>query len=45
MWKITKVYTAFLFMGHMFWKERMEDGVIGIKHFKLLYKEKNGQFA
>ena len=26
-WKITKEYTAFLFMGHMFWKERMEDGV------------------
>ena len=26
-WKITKVYTAFLFMGHAFWKERIEDGV------------------
>ena len=26
-WKRTKVYTAFLFMGHAFWKENVEDGV------------------
>ena len=26
-WKSTKVYTAFLFMGHAFWKERIEDRV------------------
>ena len=24
----TKVYTAFLFMGHAFWKENIEDRVI-----------------
>ena len=31
-WKSTKVYTAFLFMGHAFWKENIEDRVImGIK--------------
>ena len=27
-WKSTKVYTAFLFMGHAFWKENIEDRVI-----------------
>ena len=26
-WKSSKVYTAFLFMGHAFWKERIEDRV------------------
>ena len=26
-WKTTKVYTAFLFMGHVFWKENIEDRV------------------
>ena len=26
-WKSTKVYTAFLFMGHAFWKENIEDRV------------------
>ena len=26
-WKSTKVYTAFLFMGHAFWKENFEDRV------------------
>ena len=25
--KSTKVYTAFLFMGHTFWKENIEDRV------------------
>ena len=34
-WKSTiKVYTAFLFMGHPFWKENVEDRagkIIGIK--------------
>ena len=24
-WKSTKVYTDFLFMGHVFWKENIED--------------------
>ena len=36
MWKSTKVCTALLFMGHIFWKENTEDRVkiniiIGIK--------------
>ena len=26
-WKSTKVYTAFLFLGHAFWKENIEDEV------------------
>ena len=26
-WTSTKVYTAFLFMGHTFWKEKIEDRV------------------
>ena len=26
-WKSTKVYTAFLFMGHAFWKGNIEDRV------------------
>ena len=26
-WKCTKVYTAFLFMGHTLWKESVEDRV------------------
>ena len=26
-WKSSKVYTAFLFMGHAFWKENPEDRV------------------
>ena len=26
-WKSTKVYTAFLFMGHALWKENIEDRV------------------
>ena len=26
-WKSTKVYTAFLFLGHTFWKENIEDRV------------------
>ena len=26
-WKSTKVYTAFVFMGHTFWKENTEDRV------------------
>ena len=46
MWKSTKVYTAFLFMGHAFWKENIEDSkIIGINCFELLYKGNNGQFA
>ena len=47
MWKSTKVNTTFLFWGHAFWKECIEDRekIIGIKHFKLLSKENNGQFA
>ena len=33
-WKSTKVYTAFLFMDHEFWKENIEDSkIIGIKLF------------
>ena len=44
MWKITKVYTAFLFIGHVFWKERFEDRKIGTI-FKLLFKENNSQFS
>ena len=44
-WKSTKVYTAFLFMGHAFWKENIEDRVIiMIRHFKLLSKDDNGLF-
>ena len=45
-WKSTKVYTAFLFMGHAFWKENIEDRVIiEIKRFfKLLSKDDNGLF-
>ena len=27
LWKSTKVYTAFLFMGHAMWKENIEDRV------------------
>ena len=27
MWKSTKVYTAFLFLRHTFWKENIEDKV------------------
>ena len=27
MWKSTKVYTAFLFMGQASWKENIEDRV------------------
>ena len=26
-WKSTEVYTTFLFMGHTFWKESIEDRV------------------
>ena len=26
-WKSTKVYTAFIFMGQAFWKENIEDRV------------------
>jgi len=26
-WKSTKVYTTFLFLGHTFWKENIEDRV------------------
>ena len=26
-WKSTEVYTAFLFIGHAFWKENSEDRV------------------
>ena len=26
-WTSSKVYTAFLFMGHTFWQENIEDGV------------------
>ena len=41
MWKSTKVCTALLFMGHIFWKENTEDRVkiniiIGIKCVTLL---------
>ena len=34
----TEVYTAFLFMGHTFWKENIEDRkkIVEINHFKLL---------
>ena len=46
LWKSTKVYTAFLFMGHAFWKENIEDSkIVGIKRFKLLSKGNIGQFA
>ena len=33
LWKCTKVYTAFLFMGHTLWKESVEvqSKIIGIK--------------
>ena len=45
MWKSTKVYTAFLFLGHAFWKENVED-IIGISCLiKLLSEYDNGQFA
>ena len=27
LWERSKVYTAFLFMGHAFWKENIEDRV------------------
>ena len=27
LWESSKVYTAFLFMGHAFWKENIEDKV------------------
>ena len=27
LWESSKVYTAFLFMGHAFWKENIEDRV------------------
>ena len=30
-WKSAKVYTAFLFMGHAFWKENMEDRAKSLK--------------
>ena len=44
-WKSTEVYTAFLFIGHAFWKENIENRVIiGIKRFKLLSKDDNGLF-
>ena len=44
-WKSTEVYTAFLCMGHAFWKENIENRVIiGIKRFKLLSKDDNGLF-
>ena len=26
-WKSTKVYTSFLFLGHAFWKENIEEKV------------------
>ena len=26
-WKSTKVYSAFLFLGHTFWKDNIEDRV------------------
>ena len=38
---LLKVYTAFHFMGHTFWKENIED-IIGINRFNLLYKGNNG---
>ena len=43
----TKVYTAFLFMGHAFWKENIEDRVklLEFKRSKLLSKDNNGPFA
>ena len=33
---IFKEYTAFVFIGHMFWKENIKDTgkIIGIKRFK-----------
>ena len=40
-WKCTKVYTAFHFADHTFWKEDIIEDIIGIKHFKLLFKDNN----
>ena len=46
-WKSTKVYTAFVFMGHSFWKENIEERVklLESKVFLLLSKDNNGQFV
>ena len=44
-WKRTKVYTAFLFIGHTFWKESSEDRVKLLESNildLLLFKDNNG---
>ena len=48
MWKSSKVYTAFLFMGHACWKENIEDRVkllVSNVLNLLLSKDNNGRFA
>ena len=42
-----KYYTAFLFMGHAFWKVNIVDSVrlFEMKRFKLLSKNNFGRFA
>ena len=47
-WKSTKVYRAFLFLDHEFWKENIEDRVKLLElNFlkKLLSKDDNDRFA
>ena len=47
-WKSTKVYRAFLFLDHKFWKENIEDRVKLLElNFlkKLLSKDDNDRFA
>ena len=48
-WKSTKVYTAFLFLWAIECTLKREHSrqseLIEMKHFKLLFKENNGQFA
>ena len=41
---LTQLFIIYLFMGHAFWRESIED-IIGIKRFKLLSKDNNGWFA
>ena len=46
--KTTKVYTAFLFLDHKFWKEKIEDRVklLELNFFKqLLSKDDNDRFV
>ena len=47
-WKSNKVYTAFLSMGHTFWKENInfrQSKIFEIKRLELLCKDNNGRFA